>query len=341
MEGRLIKRPQLLERALASLAAMEADGGTGLKSRIAEIRSDLNHAVESAWREIRERGDGLPWMPPALHTVFRMLPGLLAADAPSPALLDGIGLCEEFASLAARVGALRAVPKPRAEKPPGADWMPPIPSAGASARLAAVLQEVVSEARAGLEAGLLRRNLHYLEIHASAVAAFRPTRELPAFDLDSFFGGAEVHVAMALRSVVVPREHARLKPDAPGIMAALATAEADRICRTFVAKNVRKVAAILDAKGDLAECEADRRSIDLEDLRGTFRVGFADGSGFQFTNGITWNRSVRGRRFVQFPLRFHDVVVANGERVGAASEKWMLDSFVRACAAPQARGGRP
>jgi hypothetical protein len=43
-------------------------------------------------------------------------------------LPEVVVLLEEFASLAVRVKVLRAVPKPKAEKPPGADWMPPIPS---------------------------------------------------------------------------------------------------------------------------------------------------------------------------------------------------------------------
>ena len=78
------------------------------------------------------------------------------------------------------------------------------------------------------------------------------------------------------------------KPEAEvaPIVEAEATKQADEIRTAFVHKNYRKIASIIDAKGNYASGQEVAHSVSLGGLRGSFVFKFTDGSQFEVTNQV-------------------------------------------------------
>ncbi len=115
-------------------------------------------------------------------------------------------------------------------------------------------------------------------------------------------------------------------------MAEQARAEAEAVRDLFVAKNLRKIASVVEAKereSAMTVCKALAHTVSLAGLSGTFRVAFADGSGFDFANSVVFKTSPLGKRFNQFPLTFHDVVLADGTKMPRPSEERMNAVFAK------------
>lgn len=119
----------------------------------------------------------------------------------------------------------------------------------------------------------------------------------------------------------------RLRADADQTIVQMATEQADMMREQFVVKNMRKLASIVDGKGDFERIEATSNNLSLSNLTGRFRLDFADGASFSIENSVVLNYSALGKPFLQFPLRFHDVCLGSGERLSMASEEWMNEKF--------------
>lgn len=113
-----------------------------------------------------------------------------------------------------------------------------------------------------------------------------------------------------------------------GVIAAMAMKEATYIRDCFVAKNVRKLASIVDAKGNFTEAKVVSTSISLNGLTGAIHFSFADGAEFLINNKIIWKTSTRGKNFNQFPLTFHSVKLAGGVKMPSPSEKRVNTVFL-------------
>ena len=110
---------------------------------------------------------------------------------------------------------------------------------------------------------------------------------------------------------------------------ALATEMADEIRMSFVYKNFRKLAFIVDAKGNLKSAIAREHTISLNGLTGTFDFTFKDGARFTATNSVVYVVNAYGTRFSRFPLTFHNVRLANGGRLARPSQEKMNTIFAR------------
>jgi hypothetical protein len=127
-----------------------------------------------------------------------------------------------------------------------------------------------------------------------------------------------------------PHEDYVLKPDFKAALVALAEKDAAELREAFVAKVVRKLAPIVEAKGNLASVTEVSNTIQVGRLSGMLAIAFTDGSRFVVDNNLVYSSSVRNREFMRFPLTFHDVVLADGSRVKRPSEERMHEIF---CAA--------
>ncbi len=112
------------------------------------------------------------------------------------------------------------------------------------------------------------------------------------------------------------------------IIAAEAVKVADDYRTHFVHKNFRKIASIIDAKGNLESAKAVEHSVTLSGLQGTFIFTFKDGSGFTTVNSVVHSYSVHGRAFLRFPLTFHNVKLPGGAKMGRPSEERMNTVFL-------------
>lgn len=82
--------------------------------------------------------------------------------------------------------------------------------------------------------------------------------------------------------------------------------------------------------GNLASVTELSKTIHVGRLSGTLVVEFADGSRFLVDNNVVYSSSVHNKAFVRFPLTFHNVILADGNRTKQPSEERMHSIF---CAA--------
>ena len=106
------------------------------------------------------------------------------------------------------------------------------------------------------------------------------------------------------------------------------TKRADEYRTSFVHKNFRKIASIIEAKGGYKAAEKISHFVSLTGWVGTFRFYFEDGSAFTVVNKVVYSYSSRGNDFMRFPLTFHNVYLSNGVRMKSPSEEKMNKEFV-------------
>lgn len=102
---------------------------------------------------------------------------------------------------------------------------------------------------------------------------------------------------------------------------------ATSVIDAFLNKQVGKYNAIIHAKGLSAEF-----SVNGTVMLNAIRISFPDGSSLRIQNSIVHNWSGQGTPYVQFPTTFHDVVLADGSRLKAPSEKKVKAAFTRTAA---------
>lgn len=119
-------------------------------------------------------------------------------------------------------------------------------------------------------------------------------------------------------------------PNALEIIAGIAKNDADEIRAFFVVKNLKKIATILEAKGDALfdGAKVVQNTISLGGLQGEIEFSFKDGAGFRVTNSVVWVMNSYGTEFNRFPLTFHDVVLPGGAKMKSPSEKRMNTVFL-------------
>lgn len=139
---------------------------------------------------------------------------------------------------------------------------------------------------------------------------------------------AAVQAGTAPRSA--PHEDYVLKADFKAALVALAEKDAAELREAFISKVVRKLAPIVEAKGNLASVTEVSNTIQVGRLSGMLAIAFTDGSRFVVDNNLVYSSSVRNREFMRFPLTFHDVVLTDGSRMKKPSEERMHSIF---CAA--------
>lgn len=124
----------------------------------------------------------------------------------------------------------------------------------------------------------------------------------------------------------------RWKKDGRKWLADAAKRQADKIADTFIAKNMRKLGAIVDQKekkSKLKSCTVTETRIEAGAFEGTFHLAFLDGSSFDARNIVVYALSVNGKPFCRYPTTFHNVVWSDGRTVKKQSEKQMNESWAR------------
>lgn len=136
---------------------------------------------------------------------------------------------------------------------------------------------------------------------------------------------AAVQAGTAPRSA--QHEEYVLKPDFKAALVALAEKDAAELREAFISKVVRKLAPIVEAKGNLASVTEVSNTIQVGRMSGMLAIAFTDGSRFVVDNNLVYSSSVRNREFMRFPLTFHDVILADGIRMKKPSEERMHSIF--------------
>lgn len=218
--------------------------------------------------------------------------------------------------------------KTQEEKAAEETYVPPMANKAAEAALRDTLTGITETHYAALRDTFIRQLRQALEQYLAATGPnSTPEERRKAFRNPLWNAIGSRCTRPPEGSVAYRDHHPERRPDADQIIEQEATREADLIREKFVIKNLRKLASIVDGKGDFKAIDTIGGVVSLNSLTGSFRIHFTDGSAFTAENSVVINTSVYGKRFYQFPLRFHDVVLTGGATKKQASEQWMNETF--------------
>jgi hypothetical protein len=356
------KRPskrQSFEKVVATVEAAHAAGSIP-NPVYGEAKLMLNRAIERGWDKIADkhingRFQTLPeavkefWClfnHPQLHTIAGALKRAEKASLDHPLRDDVLAFLTEVAPLAAMIADLKTKVAKREITPvaaPKEGYEPPIVLGEAQAAVVKLLEQITQESYAALRQHIIdfmRRSLAvYLRGQDMKVAGGKAAPSPYDFfvRIPHRQGGIPNYDAERIVSKLVTRPEyqptspwlAKSDAEVTAIVEAEATKQADAVRTAFVHKNYRKIASIIDAKGNYARGSIVGRVINLQGLEGSLRFCFADGSEFLVSNKVVYVVNSHGTPFLRFPLTFHDVILPNGQRMGRPSEERMNTVFTK------------
>ena len=353
------KAASKVSEALDRLAAGVRAGGIQ-PSRYDELAHTLWSTVDRQWEYARldARPDDLE--KPAMARAYEALrlhgpadaasvrgriagaarPALRSGDA--PAALDALdAMAREAEALALPLLWLRDRATKLAPAAPKGAEPPPLPPALGEAQEGVVrtMRQALEELREGFAgeiAKVCRAQSRVLEDHCGDLRDLRArvaatpkeertdesrreaTRLVEAIKAASWFA-RDVRYDMSTYAVT---RH----PDGEDRILRFAEGQADEVLALCIARNAEKLAPLVAAMGE-TRFTLSQASVDMEGVRTDFRVAFAAGGGFRYTNSIVYATSNQGKPYVQYPARFHDVVRPDGTPLKGPSEAAVRRAF--------------
>lgn len=288
-------------------------------------------------------------------TLFK-LPGIMkriekikshdpVVDLYVPFLREIAPLAEVMAYLKDKV--VKRVPKTDEEKRQER-FVPPPPSSEAVAQVQKVLEEIADRAYQELVKNFTDYNNSvydgFIRVREDAKrdkSLNRPRRFHPAIVYDDdysvywHFTDKQTYMATSGRKGPMDSTSAGLiagverlpESQARVSLAKKAEEAAKEIRDSFVVKNLKKLASIIEAKGNFVSAAVVSEDVDLRGLTGTIRVAFADGSGFDAQNSVVFVVNSFNTRFYRYPLTFHNVKLPGGAKMPTPSEERMNTVF--------------
>ena len=360
------RRPSQRESFLTTLASVEQAHRAGAIANpvYVEVKAAINRALETVISAIRMatlygHGD----LPSEVRTFdyavetsnlyLHTVPGKLkkaeklAVDHPYCTTL--IAVLRELLPLSVLMEALKGMAvkrqiKPVEERRPG--YHPPQVSSEAQRQVVTLLEEITEASYTTLRDGLVSAYANWLQDyleHADIASAngeiLSPKdyyvnerlrqRRMPSY---AKLGIVTLTTTTATVKVGQPLVFVR-KPDWQALLTAKATQVADDIRNDFVRKNFRKIASIVEAKGNFVKGRVLSNTVDLDGLTGRLQFEFADGSSFEAQNAVVFVVNQYGTQFNRWPLTFHDVKLPGGVPMKLPSEQRMNSIFLGRAAA--------
>lgn len=312
-----------------------------------EAKENINRAISEAHEELVSKpsfhggaGNDIPfevtdvvyYNKPQMHTLAGKLKKVEKLNYEHPAVDVFCKLIREAMPLAHANDALKAkivkrMPKPAEERKEA--FVPKLASNETVKRVADLLNGITQSKHDELVAAFVDYATRVVSSYLTAQAdADRPVDPHDYFrkrkDPTGYF--------IAQRCVKFESRHGhpptitRL-PDADETIHKLAVGNADQIRDKFVYKNLRKLASIVDAKGNLHEGAVLFADVTQHGMLGRLRFTFSDGAAFTVQNSVVLSYSIYDRPFFRFPLTFHDVKMPDGSPMKQPSEERMNTLF--------------
>jgi len=207
----------------------------------------------------------------------------------------------------------------RSEEERAEDYVPPIPTTESAIKINDILKKMTDPLTVEY-AKILENSFVELVNHRMNTPRTRKDRPTMADMLlntvgnnwDSFTGN-----------------YTSLKADWKETLASKAKVDADFAQRSFLYKNVMKLATIFENKGNFeGNYVIHNGTVNSAGFQGEIVFSFADGSSFVVKNKVVSKYSVHGKGFLQFPTTFHAAVLPNGTVMpGQPSEQEMIEVF--------------
>ena len=322
-----------------------------------EFKEFVNREYDKAWSNISRRFDRSSFPKELQEFKWKMMPyapelhnckGALGKMQKSgftkhPFIKAAIDLYTEMTQLVPFVETFKKpgfVQKKQPKKPEDvkAKYLSP-PAGTPSARILKVLEDAVNASFEALLTSITNRKLGLANKHPKKVAAYVPRvrygREVP-YSLSALYlyqdhekGIYANYEAYDLLKLITEKDGVKLLKNYKAIIADLAKKEAEEIRTAFLVKNLKKINSIVEKKGGFKTCKSFEQTVRINGMEGEFFIDFEDGSSFYFVNSIVGSHSSRGKYFLRFPLRFHNVKLPGGKDMGKPSEKRMHDVFTK------------
>ncbi len=196
-----------------------------------------------------------------------------------------------------------------------APYVPPLSAPESVMRVYNKLKEVTAEIRDEQKAGLIIR-------YTKDLAAYVERLNDPTTSKETLSLYRQQIGVLSRRAVT---EEKTLSENWETEVEKYADQQVEIMQNRFVRKNTGKLSSIVEAKGNLKAIENLRVSVNYGLIVGEMLFIFEDGSQFSVSNSI--ERSYATSRFggytefYRFPTRFHDIVLADGTKVGSPSEE--------------------
>ena len=270
--------------------------------------------------------NNIPGRISSVETAARINGEMRAFAKTDPYCIAIMAFLQDIAPLASMVTDLKnkvvkRQPKPVEDRKPG--YQPPKVTTTAEKQVVALLEFVTQASYNQMKTMLIEQCQQRLDSFVQAVETTDKLRFTPTMhfvtERQRFpdYGAAQlVDLLVEKMDAAGTRERDkyryRVRPEARAIIEREATETADFYRTQFVHKNFRKIASIVEAKGNLKKGEAAEHTVSLSGLQGTFIFHFNDGSHFTVVNQIVIVINQNRTRFCRFPLTFHNVMLPNG-----------------------------
>ena len=146
------------------------------------------------------------------------------------------------------------------------------------------------------------------------------------------FLGAQLLQRYGKRAMLNYRVIESLEPNYKQSLRREARQMADDMQQTFIARNTKKLAKIVEEKGNLVgEPKIARAEVRRGLIESMIEFRFSDGSEFNVVNKIVTNFTTDGKPYRQYPATFHNVVLPGNVKMSAPhSEQRMNEIFAKA-----------
>ena len=124
-----------------------------------------------------------------------------------------------------------------------------------------------------------------------------------------------------------PKPYTKPKSNWKEICVADAKRTVALILEGFINKNTAKLGAIVDKKQNMDEIKVIYNRLNGGHLENELLVTFKDGARFTVYSQTIYKRSSLGNPFYQYPTRFTNVILSNGQRMPAPDEENMNKLF--------------
>lgn len=300
-----------------------------------DTKASVARAFETAWgvlvdglRTDENREFLWSFNTPQAHTIAGMLKRLDKAPTVPAGMREFL---EEIGPIGLAVVKLKDMVVKRQPKPVedrAARYSAPHVERSGVATVKALLEQITDEAYQMLLANITQRYHRlaksYLDLSAKVAEEGRHGKAYK-----QMVEMARDNTVLYRAVVQVQGSTYRLADDHEAILAAEAKRDADGVRENFIYKNLRKIASILEAKGNFSEAKLIDRAV-LNALEGTILFKFADGSSFTAKNSVVFVVNQYGTQFYRFPLTFANVVMPDGSRMPQPSEERMNEVFAKA-----------
>lgn len=349
--------PRMREKFIAALVEMEAGMAAGeiANARFNEASMQIKRSVEIGW----EKGVLRPYLwsrdyaasdderrafgafsgAPAPHLIAPFdrkaaAIGDTEAGRETRAFLDEVRPILELVRDSRKLAVKR---KPKVAEPTAREiYSAPAASTTAMAQVNRALEDLLETEKKTLASRMRLRERKLLDrfLEAAEKHNQETSRNLSTYDFSKsrLTGRSDPEVREILQALTEPALRSfggSIEPreDVEELLDTRAQAAADAVCTLFIERNLKKLASIIETKGNFASLEPIGAEPNPAGMEARLKITFEDDTSFEARTQLIWSHSPLGTPFTRFPITFHNVQDIEGGVTAKVSQKEMNEVF--------------